>query len=312
MTYRSRDLPLVWSASQPSHRCRRQSRPATCEPIARLICERRCDVAKIGLGCENTSMRALLAAVTCDKHALDANLAAHLSVLDDAARASCQLVVFPEFSLTGSVDPSRHPQDAISLEHPAIDTLVSATRTPGPAVVFGLSERANDTFFITQAVASNGQLIGTQRKRHLGDDEYAYATGSHTLTFDLAGNRYGIIICAEAGVDWTWDATARSGAAIVLFCSAPGLDERNTDAASWRAGFAWWQGCGLGDARRHAKRLHVWVAMATQAGTTIDEDFPGIAALVSPAGAVIDRLAGWQPGTLIVDLPDSATRERHD
>jgi len=257
-------------------------------------------------------MRALLAAVTCKKHGLDANLAAHLNVLDDATRAGCQLVVFPEFSLTGSVDPSRHPQDAITLEHRAIDTLINATRAPGPAVAFGLSERADDTFFITQAVASNGQLIGAQRKRHLGDDEHTYATGSHTFTFDLAGNRYGIIICAEAGVDWTWNATARSGAAIVLFCSAPGLDERKTDEPSWRAGFAWWQRCGLGDARRHAKRLHLWVAMSTQAGTTIDEDFPGIAALVSPSGAVVDRLADWRPGTLIVDLPDTATSERQD
>jgi len=247
-------------------------------------------------------MRTLLAAVTCEKHTLDANLAAHLNVLADAARAGCGLVVFPEFSLTGSVDPSRRPHDAIPLEDPAVDTLIAATNN-GPAVVFGLSERSDDQFFITQAFASNGQLIGTQRKRHLGDDEHAYATGSDSLTFDLAGNRYGIIICAEAGVDWTWDATARSGAEIVLFCSAPGLDERTTDEGSGRAGFEWWQGCGLGDARRHAARLHVWVAMATQAGTTVDEDFPGIAALVSPTGAVIDRLADWQPGTLTVEIP---------
>jgi predicted amidohydrolase len=253
-------------------------------------------------------MRALLTAMTCEKHALDVNLAAHLKVIADAVRSGCGLVVFPEYSLTGSVDPSRHPQDAIPLEHPAVDALVAATASTGPAVVFGLSERSNDQFFITQAVASNGQLVGKQRKRHLGDDEHAYATGSGTLTFDLAGNRYGIIICAEAGVDWTWDATARSGAEILLFCSAPGLDERKTDESSWRAGFDWWQGCGLGDARRHAERLHVWVAMATQAGTTIDEDFPGIAALVSPTGDVVDRTADWQPGTLIVEIPDAANR----
>jgi hypothetical protein len=42
--------------------------------------------------------------------------------------------------------------------------------------------------------------------------------------------------------------------------------------------------------------------MATQAGTTVDEDFPGIAALVSADGGVIDRLPDWHPGTLVVDL----------
>jgi hypothetical protein len=43
--------------------------------------------------------------------------------------------------------------------------------------------------------------------------------------------------------------------------------------------------------------------MSTQAGTTIDENFPGIAALVSADGTISDRLPNRHPGTLIVDLP---------
>jgi predicted amidohydrolase len=45
------------------------------------------------------------------------------------------------------------------------------------------------------------------------------------------------------------------------------------------------------------------VGLSTQAGTTEDEDFPGLAALVSPAGEVVERLADWRPGTLVVDIP---------
>lgn len=186
--------------------------------------------------------------------------------------------------------------------NPAVAALTAATRERGVAAVFGLSEQSGDAFFITQAVACDGRLIGTQRKRHLGDDEQPYSTGADRVVFDLGAHRFGIIICAEAGVDWTWDATAEGGAEVVLFCSAPGLYDRQTDEASWRAGFEWWEGCGLGDAVRHAKRLHVHVAMATQAGATIDENFPGIAALVGPDGTIIDRLPDWRPGTIIVDL----------
>lgn len=78
------------------------------------------------------------------------------------------------------------------------------------------------------------------------------------------------------------------------------------------------QGCHLavfpemslsGSARRHAARTGAWVAMATQAGTALDEDFPGLAALVTPAGNVAARLPDWRPGTLVVDIPVGRTRQ---
>ena len=89
----------------------------------------------------------------------------------------------------------------------------------------------------------------------------------------------------------------------MLFPAAPGLHGRRTSAASWQSGFAWWQGCGLGDAQRHALRRGLWIALAGQAGSTVDEDFPGLAALVSPDGTVTSRLPDWRAGTLIVDVP---------
>ncbi len=90
---------------------------------------------------------------------------------------------------------------------------------------------------------------------------------------------------------------------MAFFCAAPGLYGRRTDEASWRAGHTWWEECGLGDAIRQAQRVGLWVAIATQAGSTSDEDFPGLAALVNPAGEVVDRLPDWAPGTLLVDIP---------
>jgi hypothetical protein len=118
-----------------------------------------------------------------------------------------------------------------------------------------------------------------------------------------AGVRLAIAICAEARFDAPSDAAAAAGAGLVLFPAAPGLYGRRTSAASWRDGFAWWEGCALGDARRHARRGGLWIALAGQAGSTEDEDFPGLAAVVSPAGTVTGRLPDWQPGTLVADVP---------
>jgi len=81
------------------------------------------------------------------------------------------------------------------------------------------------------------------------------------------------------------------------------LDGRRTDEASWRAGHAWWEGCGLAQARQHAARLSLWIALVGQGGSTVDEDFPGLAALVGPDGSVTTRLPDWRPGTLVVDIP---------
>jgi predicted amidohydrolase len=75
------------------------------------------------------------------------------------------------------------------------------------------------------------------------------------------------------------------------------------DEASWQRGFAWWEGSALGDARRHARRRGRWIALAGQAGSTVDEDFPGLAALVGPDGVVTARRPDWRPGVLLADIP---------
>jgi len=249
-------------------------------------------------------MRALLAALTCHKGDIRRNLDEHLVALDTARHAGCDIAIFPELSLTGSVDAIRHPHDAVALGDPAVAVIVETTRHVDVAAVFGIAERgADEQLFITQLVAHDGELVAVHRKRHLGNDEEGYGVGSGTPVVTLAGRTIGMIVCAESSVDDTWDATVAAGADVIAMCSAPGLYERRTTDDEWRAGLEWWESAGLADACRHARRLGVWVAMATQAGSTVDEDFPGIAALVSPAGEVVDRLPDWRPGTLVVDIP---------
>jgi len=240
----------------------------------------------------------LLAAITCEKGDIDGNLARHCEVLAEARDAACDLAVFPEFSLTGSVDPVAHPERAITLDHPAIAQLEDAANEHGVAALFGIGERANDGFFITQVLTSGGW----QRKRRLGEDEDGFSTGDAIARFTHGDASFGTLICAEGNHVDLWDAVTTK---IVFYCSAPGLYERRTTRAEWQAGFEWWGEAGLANAQRQAKRLNLWVGMATQAGSTIDEDFPGIAALIDPNGEIVARLPDWRPGTLVVEIPVS-------
>ncbi len=245
-------------------------------------------------------MRTMLAAIQCQKGDVDANLAAHLDLQGQAAADGCDLVLFPEMSLTGSAEPGSGR--LITPEHPAVRALAAATNST--ACCFGIAERTEEGVpHITQIVAGGGKVLGVQRKRHLGEGEEAFTAGIGAAMFNWAGVRFGVAICAEAGYDDPFDDAAAGGAGLVLFPAAPGLYGRRTDEASWRAGLAWWQGCGLGDAQRHARRLGIWIALAGQAGSTVNEDFPGLAALVRPDGTVAARLPDWRAGTLTVDIP---------
>ena len=101
--------------------------------------------------------------------------------------------------------------------------------------------------------------------------------------FGVAGDTFGVAICAEAGYDKPFDDAAAGGARLMLFPAAPGLyGPRRADEASWRRGFSWWEGSSLGDAARHARRCGLWIAQA---------------------GQVTARLPDWHPGTLVVDIP---------
>lgn len=248
-------------------------------------------------------MRVLLAAFHAVKGDAAANLRRHVETLERAAEQGCDLAVFPEFSLTGSIDPTRRSEQTVPVDSAPVRALVAATQQTSVGAIFGLAERADDGFYITQLYAHSGQLVSRYRKRHLGRGEAAYRAGAGEGIAALGAARFGLAICAESTVDLPWAEAAAAGAQLVFFCAAPGLAGRRRDEAGWRSGHAWWASSGLGDAVRHARRYGFWVALATQAGVTHDEDFPGLAALVSPTGRVVDRLPDWRPGELVVDIP---------
>lgn len=200
---------------------------------------------------EPAGLRVMLAAICCQQGDWAVNLAAHDVVLRRARNEGCQLAVFPEMSLSGSVDPGTYPERLLRLESAPVQSMAQLTGQHSVAAIFGIAE--------------------------LG----------------------------EGRVDYPFDEPAAAGAEVIFFCAAPGRYGRRTDEEGWRAGHAWWESCGLADARRHAVRTGAWVALATQAGSAVDEDFPGIAALVAPAGEVVARLPEWRAGTLVVSLPFS-------
>jgi hypothetical protein len=87
----------------------------------------------------------------------------------------------------------------------------------------------------------------------------------------------------------------------VLECAAPGLyGEQAT--RNWQAGYDWWREKCADQLGAYAREHHFSIAVTTQAGRTVDEDFPGGGYLFGPDGATLASTDDWLEGVLDVDL----------
>lgn len=237
----------------------------------------------------------MLTSMLCGKGDLDGNLARHHELAESGRDRGCDLVLFPEMSLTGY-----RPSAEVTLTETAVAELVKGT-VAGPAVCFGLVEKRGNGArpYITQVVAAGGELLAVHRKEHLGEDEDAdFSAGAHAGMFTVAETACSMAVCAEIGVS----APYAAGSRVVLGPSAPGLygDRRRTDA-DWLRGWDWWRGSVTDDAAKLLRPDQV-LAVSTQAGATDDEDFPGWAAVIGPGGTVVAELPDWREGTLVFDI----------
>ncbi len=249
-------------------------------------------------------MRALLAAVNCQKNDLAANFATHQAVADEAASEGCNIVVFPEMSLTGYLDPRREDHEPVSIDSEQVAEAVMLSRDRDLAVLFGIVEgNPVGLPYITQVLAAEGEIKAVYRKRHLGEGEPGlFGPGAESVVGEVSDERFGIAICADR--DWPdeFSFAAESGARVVFHPSAPGLWGRRTDEASWKSGFDWWRDTCIEIHGARARELGISIGVATQAGTTEDEDFPGWAALIGPDGEVKSELPDWNAGTLVIEV----------
>lgn len=249
-------------------------------------------------------MRILLASVNCQKADIRTNLETHERVIREAADAQCDIAVFPEMSLTGYLDPETHSESLLNLNSGQLTDLIAYGEQASVDLLFGIVERGEDSkAYITQVHASAGTIMGSYRKRHLADNEGAFTAGSDSYIGRSAGETFGVAVCADYEVSDEFVAASSSGATVVFHASAPGLyGDRKIDDKGWQRGFDWWRNSTVDRHSRRAKELGVYIAMCTQAGPTVDEDFPGWAALFGPDGEIISELPDWKPGTLVVEI----------
>ena len=156
---------------------------------------------------------------------IDGNLSIIRGSIEKAVAEECDVICFPEASITG------YSTKAITALNENSDCLKDiAELSKQIAIVIGAFESGPR---ITQFIFKDGKLIGKYRKTHLGMNETMFIPGDELPVFDIGPLRIGIQLCWEIHIPQITATYRRRGADLVLNPTASGLaPERRM--AQWR------------------------------------------------------------------------------
>ncbi len=247
-------------------------------------------------------MRIALVQMRCEKTAVGENLSQMERYLREAEGQNADIVCFPEASITGYVNEMEHPGSAVDLDGPEILLFLALTRKSSSTALAGVVERNPDGLpFVTQVVAQRGAMVGYYRKINHGDEAHLYSPGAEVPIFAHPKGPFGIAICADIDAPHVLEEASRKGARVVFVAAAPGLHGLQ-ETRNWRTGYEWWRGECRTKLGRYARDYGLHIAVATQAGRTRDEDFPGGGYVFRLDGRLLAGTPDWSEGILYADL----------
>ena len=250
------------------------------------------------------TMKLGLVQMRCEKGAIEENLASTRAYLEEGMKQDVDIMCFPEMSITGYVNPLRNTEVILHLGGPEVTRFVNMTNDMHITAIAGIIEgNPHGKPFITQIVAYEGKVQGIYRKQTIVEDEVEwFAPGSTLAVFQHPKVSFGVSICADIGTPELFVEQARLGAQIIFEAAAPGLYGSQA-TRNWLSGYQWWQNNCLQKLGRYALENSIFIAVATQAGRTIDEDFPGGGYVFGKDGACLASTSDWSEGILYVELP---------
>jgi predicted amidohydrolase len=249
------------------------------------------------------TIRIGLIQMVCEKAAMAENLASIAHYLAEAAVRKIDIVGFPEMSITGYADPTRYPEAQLTLDSSDVARFLTVTQGFSGIVLAGIIEaNPNGKPFITHLIARDGVLLGHYRKITIEDEEIEwFSAGDSVPIFQSGSLPFSLAICADLTNPAVFASSRQQGARLIFELAAPGLyGEQST--RNWATSYAWWEAECQEYLSRYAKDYGVWILVATQAGRTRDEDFPGGGFVFAPNGERVFATPDWQPGAVFLEI----------
>lgn len=256
----------------------------------------------------NMKLKIALAQMRCEKGDWPGNLRHTEEYMAQAAAQGCDIIVLPEMGLSGYCDPRLFPDVVQPLDSPFVRQFVDLTaRYPVAASGGFIEANPEGKPFITQVLAKSGYIIGMYRKVNVVEEEAElFSPGGGTPVFQLPVPEgeitCALAVCADSDRPDIFSSFAAQGARIVFHSSAPGLYTRRTDEASWQEGYDWYKGHLAERLPLWAEANHLAIAVATQCGATMDEDFPGGSFVFSSDGTCLQATPDHNETLLIHSL----------
>jgi predicted amidohydrolase len=230
------------------------------------------------------------------------NVDLHLQKMAEARDAGCDLLIFPELSLTGYHLREKVAGVAMTADHPELVRLV-ADVGPMVVVVGCVWEEQSGLFTNASLVIEDGRVLARHDKVYLpnyGPFEEArwFCRGRRIAAVDSRIGRIGVTICEES-----WHLSVPyllwlDGTQLMIIQTASSARPEEVDNPAGSA-----QTCQLQN-RFYAKMLGAFVVFANRVGREGDFVFWGGSEVVSPQGVVLSRAARFEPDLLVqgIDL----------
>jgi predicted amidohydrolase len=146
--------------------------------------------------------------------AIEANVQIHVRFAQIAAENSCDLLLFPELSITGYTR-ARAAELTISPEDERLDRLREIARQFGMTIIAGAPVASGSAKPYLGSIVMRPADSVVYHKQHLhGGEKLCYSPGDAACVADINGVSVGLAICADIGVASHPAEAAQRGASV--------------------------------------------------------------------------------------------------
>lgn len=244
-----------------------------------------------------------LVQMRCQKGAIEYNIISMYKYLEECRNKNVDIVCFPEMNITGCINPLKQSNALLSMYNTSIQRVADMSFLYQTAIIAGFAEKNYDGKpYITQFIAKDGRIEGFYRKRNLHGDEIKwFSPGTEAFMFEYSGYSFGLAISQDIYDDRIFKEYAEQGVSLVFESAAPGLSG-GQGVKDWEANFNRWRNECKSKLGKYALENGIFIAAATQAGSTYDEDFPGGGFVFDPGGKCIYETEDWSECMLVAKI----------